>query len=372
MSMLKEGKALEQAEVIRLLPLPLDRDHTFAGRGDGSEGTVREIDGSTGGAGRADVGDLSADGGTGVGPLDVDPPSTVAGSRAVVTVVRRRDGDDVSAVRVVDSTGTGVSVLVEVGSIGVTDPVSARGSLSSGRSLRGGGSDVGLGGWLNVSRGGRSNPFGSGGGGSLLRGGRSDPLLRRGSGLGLVGRRGRGDGGLEDVQGVGSGGAGTGSGLGQGDDGQRLGGGGLNAGDSLNNGSSLIAELLLSERVSRGGNVLALDGRQSLVRGDTVRWPGLGDVLGSQERGAAVKEEVVLVSSVPVVLALDGQVPLVVDLVVLEVTAGVTGGGSLGDVRGSSGSDVLTLDGEGSDGAGEGDEDGSGFDEHLERDVKVF
>ena len=104
--------------VCRLVELPLDVDLALREIGEGLEGTDREVDRlsvtSTGGAG---VGDLSNNSLAVGGVLDGDPSTTGGVALRVVGVPVRASlqGNKLVRVRLVPSTGTGVTVLVEVG-----------------------------------------------------------------------------------------------------------------------------------------------------------------------------------------------------------------------------------------------------------------
>ena len=184
---------------------PLNGDHAVGLGGDGSEGTDGEVEGVTVVASGADIGDHGGDSLSVVGVLDVDPSAAVAGALGEVgsPVSVGVNGDDLVVLGVDGTTGTGVTVLVEVGGVTTGLGVTARRLLLLG-SLGGlGGGGPGGGGGRGDPLGGRGDPSGGGGRG----GGRH--------GVGVVGSGG-------DVGGRGAGGLGRGGSL--------VGGGGLDLG----------------------------------------------------------------------------------------------------------------------------------------------
>jgi len=232
----------------RLDELPGDGNGTLVGRGDGVEGTDGEVDGVIADASRTEICDHSSNGS--VTPVDLDVRSTVRRRRRSTVVVPVLSGkrDKGGRVRVVVSTRTGVAVLVEVGSLTVvvsTVVGSSGGGLSGSLVGRGRGDPGGGGG--NV--GGRGFLPGGGGGRSLvgrrsLGGGRAldldggDGLDRgRSSGLGLGGGGGGSRGG-EDAQGS------VLAVSGVSDNGQVLGGGGSDVGNTLSDGAGSSNEFL--------------------------------------------------------------------------------------------------------------------------------
>ena len=233
----------------RLDELPGDGNGTLIGRGDGVEGADGKVDRVITDAARAQVGDNGSD--RSVTPEDLDVSSTVRRGRRSTVVVPVLSGkrDKGSRVRVVVSTRTGVTVLVEEGSLTVVVSTvvgrSSGGGLS--RSLVGRGRCDPGGGRGNV--GGRGFLPGGGGGRSLVGrrslGGRralnldgGDGLDRgRSSGLGLGGGGGSSRSG-EDAQGS------VLAASGVGDSSQVLGGGGGDVGNTLSDGAGSSNEFL--------------------------------------------------------------------------------------------------------------------------------
>jgi len=219
----------------RLDELPGDGNGTLIGRGDGVEGADGKVDRVITDAARAQVGDNGSD--RSVTPEDLDVSSTVRRGRRSTVVVPVLSGkrDKGSRVRVVVSTRTGVTVLVEEGSLTVV--VSTVVGRSSGGGLSG--SNVGGRGFLPGGGGGRSlvGRRSLGGRRALnLDGG--DGLDRgRSSGLGLGGGGGSSRSG-EDAQGS------VLAASGVGDSSQVLGGGGGDVGNTLSDGAGSSNEFL--------------------------------------------------------------------------------------------------------------------------------
>lgn len=153
-----ESRAVVQAS--SLSERPFDGDHTlgFGGNGvEGADGQVKRVAVVTCGA---NVPDGGGNGSSRVCVLDVDHLAAEVGTlREVLSPVTVGvDGDSVLGVRVVLTTSTGVTVLVEVGS--ETTSLDVTGRRSTGRSLGGslglsGPSRSGLGGPSGRSLGGR-------------------------------------------------------------------------------------------------------------------------------------------------------------------------------------------------------------------------
>lgn len=141
----------------RLSPGPGDGDLSVGLGGDGGEGTDREVERVVRDTGGADIGDLSSDRLSVVGVDNVDPLATeVRGSTRVVVLPPSVgvDSNDLVRVGVDDTTGTGVSTLVEVGSVTTGHDLTGGTGRSLGglsRSLVGGGRGRSLGGGGSLS-----------------------------------------------------------------------------------------------------------------------------------------------------------------------------------------------------------------------------
>lgn len=258
---------------------PVDGYLTIRLGGDGGEGSDREIERVSVGAGGAHIGDGGGDLFAVLGVLDGDGSATVLrGLTEGSTPPGLVDGDDVVRVGVVLSTGTGVSTLVEVGSVSTSVDVTA--GVTTGRGRRG-----------------RSSLLGRrGGGGSLGNGG----FGGRSVGSGFSGRSSGGAVLGTIVNGRGGGGSGGGS-----------------------SGRGVVTSVYGSGggTVQRGRSDVR--GRRSdlgVVGGALSR--SVGQLLGGEQGVAAVLEE----GGVVLVLAVQSEVSQVVGVVRLKVRGVVVAG----------------------------------------------